>query len=287
MRVYAKTIPFTKSQKTSEVIYGGCWHIGNPNSDKDAIGIFMDRAKRKPWWHVGDIVEAIGPGDKRFHHSEHKDTMLNSIAEAGDTINKARGTCWGTICGNHEWGASGAIGDVAEDIATRGRVPYLGACCYFDVRCPDGRALIFTAHGNGSMGFNSGVPERDAFNRRNKLRGRLRGFGGETGVPLAKCVAHYHRTIIAPPTDVVAATVRAGEFKRRPEEHDADWVMACPSLFKNYDDGPVSYAEMALYPPTDLGWLGIAFERSGKIACVREYDQDGALVREVERKLIR
>jgi len=281
-------LKFSKGKATSEIIYGACWHIGNPNADIDAVGVFIESARRQPWWHAGDVIEAIGPGDKRFQHSEHKDTMLNQIAIAGDTLAVASRTCLGLITGNHEWGASGRLGDIAEDIANRAKVPNLGACCFFDIVCPKGKAIIFAAHGKGSMGFNSGFPERDDVNRRMKLRRILDGFSCDaSATSSAKCVAHYHRTIIDPARYKYAATVEGGKFKRRAVELRESWVMACPSLFGNYGDGPTSYAEIALYPPTDLGWLGISFERSGRIACVREYTPNGNISQEIEEDVMR
>ena len=286
MQILQRKLEFGK-KKTAEVIYGACWHIGNPSTDNGGIKKFMERAKKQYWWLAGDIIEAITTTDKRFNHKEHTVSIETCKQQASSIIYPARNSCWGTICGNHEWGAS-REGDVAETIALNAHVPYLGACAYISVKCPNGKALIFTGHGKGSMGFNSGVPERDDVNRRLRLRRLLDGFKGEKDVSFAKCVAHYHRTIIDPARAMYGSTVESSEFKRRAITLREDWVMACPSLFRNYDDeSPVSYAEMALYPPTDLGWLGIVFNRNGTIACVREYSPKGNITQEIVEDVIR
>lgn len=287
MQVRKQTLKFGRN-KTAEVIYGACWHIGNPSCDKQGIRKFLERAKKQYWWHAGDLVEAITSRDKRFNHEEHKVSIEKCKTEASGFMDHAKDTCWGLICGNHEWGAS-KDGDIAEKIAVDGHVPYLGACCYFDVHCPNGRGMIFTAHGKGSMGNNCGIPERDDLNRRLKLRRTLNGFYGDAECNgFIKAVAHFHRTIIDPARFKMSATVEKGVFKRRACELREEWVVACPSLFRNYDDdSPVSYAEMALYSPTDLGWLGIVFNRDGSIACVREYSPKGNITQEVEEEVIR
>jgi len=44
---------------------------------------------------------------------------------------------------------------------------------------------------------------------------------------------------------------------------------------------------MALYEPTDLGWLGIVFNRDGSIACVREYNSEGIITQEKVEEVLR
>ena len=283
MQIIRKKLSFAKGQQTAEVLYGACWHIGNPCSSEGAIEKFIERAVKQSWWHAGDLVEGITPSDKRSQASEHSDTLLSTMSVASGHLASASKTCWGLICGNHEYGGSGDIGSVAEKIAVDAKVPYLGMVVYFSVQCPKGDSLIFAAHGAGSMGFNSGLPERDQINRELKLRRILKPFQADV-----KCVAHYHRTIISPRVTHYKGTVQQGQFKRRACVENNEWCMACPSLFGNYGaESMGSYAEMKLYPPTDIGWLGIVFNRDGSVACIREYSSDGVIAQEVEERLVR
>jgi hypothetical protein len=286
MQVMKRKLKFKKGEATAEVMIGGCWHLGSGATDMEGVANFMEMTKRKAWWHTGDLVEAITPGDKRFQHGEHKQVLLDSIRNAKAILTEGRNSCWGTLMGNHEWAASGQIGDIAEDIALGAKVPYLGALSFFDIECPKGSSIAFTAHGKGSIGYNGPIPERNDVNRRIKLRQILDPFGGDD--VFLKVVAHYHRTIMDSATMVYKGTVEDGEFKRRAVDHHHDWVAACPSLYKNFgDDGRVGYAEVALYPPTDLGWLGVLYNREAKPVCLREYSPKGNITREVEAKVLR
>lgn len=275
-------VPLEFSGKTATIMYGSCWHLGNPSVHLGGVRKFMEEAKVKPWWHVGDMVESILPGDKRFSVAEHKDATLPTVKKASNYIKSAKEKCLGLIIGNHEWKLTAMLGDVSEDIANRADVKYLGGVVVFRFVCPDGECLVFSAHGRGSMGFNSGFPERDALNREIKLRRILDRFPGDV-----KCVGHYHRTIVAPPIDVARGTIVGERMKRRATPHKAEWCIAAPSMFLNYDIGTsVSYAEIALMPPTDLGWMEIVIERDGLPVAVREKNENGTTVNERRRECV-
>lgn len=284
MQVLKKKLAFGKKKKIAEIIYGACWHLGNPSCSEEGVARFMEDAKKKAgWWHAGDATESIPKDDSRNQAGEHTETVLATSATAADYLSKSRGNCWGFICGNHEYGGSRNIGSIAEDIARRAKIPYLGMTTYFDIQCPKGSSLVFAAHGSGSMGFNSGFPERDRLNRELKLRRILKPFNADL-----KCIAHYHKTILARRLLQYQGTVENGLFKRRACVEVEEWCAACPSLFMNYhEESNGSYAEMKLYPPTDIGWIGIVYNRDGTIACLREYSAKGNITQEVEEQVVR
>ena len=284
MIVKEHKLRFTKRQTHQTIQYGSCFHIGNPNVHNDGMQVFMDRAKTRPWWHVGDMIESILPGDPRFSITEHKDATLTNIQSAVELLAQANKTCLGLAMGNHEWKASGKLGDITEDMANRAKIPNLGVTAFIDMIAPDGQCRVFTAHGRGSVGFNSGFPDRDKVNCEIKLRRLLSPFEADL-----KCIGHFHRTIIAPEVDKAKGIVEDGEFKRRPRRVVPEWCVACPSLFCNYENGSTSasYAEIAMMPPTDLGWIEIDITRDGSVACIREIDETGETVDEVESSYVR
>jgi len=273
-------LPFEKGKKTAKTMYGSCWHIGNPAIHWEGIAKFLQRAKKMPWWHVGDLLESIMPGDKRFNVNEHKATLLDNIKLASKHMGKASSTCWGLLMGNHERKCSNLVGDISETVANNAKVPYLGSVAALHVHAPKGEATILTAHGSGSIRGNSGIPERDDTNMRIKLRRKLDIFNGV----LLKAVGHYHMTIVAPMTLRYRGRFTDERMKRGLEVADDSWCCACPSMFLNYthDSLTSSYAEAALYPPTDIGWIEVIWNSDATIACINSINEKGQIVESYE-----
>lgn len=275
---------FTKRRKTEEIIYGACWHLGNPNIHSEGIAKFIERAQKQIWFHDGDLVEGILPFDKRFDVGEHEDSLLSSRDDAEMIVRKASKTCAGLIRGNHDDKASRIVGDIVESVANSAGVDYLGYIAYLNFMCDDCsvcRCLV--GHGTGTMNYNSDVPERDEANRKQRLRRKYKRFEADV-----VAIAHYHRPIVSEPIDIMTGCVEDDELKLRPVTEQDKWIVACPSMFKNYGEGiSLSYAEAMHLPPQPLGWMGIVIDSNGNVPAIREYDQDGALVQEYEKKVIR
>jgi hypothetical protein len=284
MYINKVVLPFGKGRKTTRTAYSSCWHIGNPAIHWEGIAKFLQRAKKMPWWHVGDLLESIMPGDKRFNVNEHKATLLENIALGTNHVSKANKTCWGLIMGNHERKCSSLVGDISETIAHDSKVPYLGTVAALHVHAPKGESTILTAHGSGSVRRNSGIPERDDINMRINLRRKLDIFNG---VHL-KAVGHYHKTIVAPMTMRYRGRFTDSRMKRALEVADDSWCVAAPSMFLNYthDSLTSSYAEAALYPPTDIGWIEIVWNIDGSIACIDSVNEKGKIVESFEPVII-
>jgi len=282
MEMLEVSLDFGK-KPTTRLMYGTCSHIGNPNHDDKAQALFIERAKKMPWWHAGDLIESIPPVDKRFNVNEHKATVMETIDEAACVLRPAAKTCLGIIMGNHEWKLSALVGDVTAKIAKDVGTQNFGACAYVDFMCPKGSSRSLLHHGSGSMGHNSGNPERDEANREIKLRRKVNRFEFDVF-----CCGHYHRTIVAPPISKGMGKVIDGKFKRSASIHSREWVMACPSLFRNYESGPgASYAEIGLMPPTDIGWLELIMDRSGQLLAVEEIGGDGKCMSVTEPRYLR
>lgn len=283
MEIRKHKLSFAKKKATTRIGYASCAHIGNPSVHEEGLHNQINRFKKIPWWHVGDLIESILPFDKRFSIKEHQFTTLENMTRAQQLVARAKATCMGLITGNHEVGGSRQIGDITEQIAANAGVPYLGMTAYLMLQCPKGECSVFTAHGKGSMGFNSGIYERDAVNRQNRLRRLLAPFEATL-----KAVGHYHRTIIAPEVLKNQGMVIGGEFKIRPQQVIEEWCVAAPSMFKTYTDGTMgSYAELAMYPPSGLGWIEVDVTRDGSIAAIHEINEDGDIVDTVEAKVVR
>ena len=281
MQVLGHRLDFGKAKHVT-LMSASCWHYGNPSVHEEGINKFMAKAKKNPWIHHGDVIEGIIPGDRRCSQLEHKETILESMARAAGIMKRAAGTCMGLIIGNHEYAPSRVLGDVTEKIAMDAGIPYRGGVCYIDMLAEGGTCRGFFAHGTGSANFRTGELERKASNRQIKLRNILQPFSAPLGgdVVSSLCgMGHMHRSIVTPQVLEERLQVIDGKTSRRPVMMHPTWYYACPSMFRTYpeDAAFTNYAEMSIYPATDLGWIETVIERSGNIACVREVYETGQI----------
>jgi hypothetical protein len=239
------------------------------------------REQHIPWRMLGDLIEAIGPLDKRFCLDTHKDSIMAQIEEATELIAPAARCLQGIHLGNHENKLSNSIGNISLDVFNRLKHRGLSKYCAFDgyfafirMRCPEGDCRMFTGHGGRSISFRSDNPDRDKVNEEIKLRRLLSRFTADL-----KVIAHFHKVIVAGP-QMFTRNIEGDGFKikRRNTSNDKSISVACPSFYKTYDDGDMpSYGEIAMYDPTDLGWIEVVLDREGQARRVEWRNEDGAI----------
>ena len=266
-----KTIEMDTGVNT--IIAGACAHIGNRNMHEEGFAKFIERCKANRWLHLGDLLEAITPDDPRFHMDEHKQSILQQAKFAVDQISEASDTCMGLITGNHERKLSRKVGCITDHMAKLAEVPSLGDTAVMIFSFPDAQYTGFFAHGSGYLGANSNEPERNRTNLKIRLRNKLRPFHYDI-----RGIAHFHREVIAEPVYERRLTLVGIETKMRPVHVQDNWAFTCPSMFRNYTEHG-SYAEAALYGPTELGWIEFDVDSTG-IKCVRHVDEEGITKRE-------
>ena len=276
---------FTKRQTHRTIAATACWHVGNPNCKEENIERLMDKcnAEKMPWIHLGDIIEAIGPTDSRFHCETHEKSILAQTAEAATHVMRAKKYLIGMVLGNHEEKLDRTIGWTIKDILervyhdpTKAFERNLCGLAFIDFICPSGSCMGMFAHSKISMGIGRSTSEPEelvALKRENKLRNLLKCFDADL-----KIVAHGHRSVIAPPVVrpklSVEGTDRGPRSVMRRDVERPEWCAMCPSMFGNYEVSTSypSYAEMALYPPTDIGWLEVDLGRDGTVLEVRSVE---------------
>ena len=268
----------------STVVFASCWHYGNPSVSKEGIHNLLKRVKNTPWLHLGDIIEGIGRGDKRFSVQEHRESLLYAMSMAAEDIKKANKSCIGLIKGNHDQTPSKDIGDVVEHISNIASVPYLSATFLTRFKCPKGTQNGFFAHGSGSTNPKAGDPERKQITRQIWLRNQLSQFNaGLCGM------GHVHRFIVTPPCSEEKLDYGdVDNVKRIPIVTRPTWYFAAPSMFTTYSlhADTSNYAEMALYGATDIGWIEVVFERDGKIPCIKEVYHTGKVKQVWEPRIV-
>lgn len=269
---------------SDRLLVTGDWHIGNDNVEERGIENFLKRAKKHVWVHLGDILEAIMPADKRFSVAEHKTTMSECIRDAKAYLGESAATCAGLVVGNHELAATRLIGNFVEDLlCLRGsgasRVPYLGQVCFAEVwnkKRMSSTALL--THGSCSIGGRSGEPERIKANRQVKMRDVFRAFDAEICL-----MGHIHQFEVAPPAVEQKLTLQDGKVTLAQVRTRRGWYASCPSMFKVY--GPKSglnYAEPMLVRPSEIGWVEVVYDGQAQVSQVELYSSTGALVKTVE-----
>ena len=250
-----------------------CWHIGNPCSLVEKIRSHMLMLRRKgwPWMHLGDMIEAITPIDKRFCGETHRDTIFKQLQGAAELVRLARDTCIGLMIGNHEDKLCRVIGDPVRDICSRvwGEQDnpgsrWLGGLAMLRLQCPDGVCDVLATHSRLRFSNGTSDPDRDLVTAQIKLRRYLSGFEADL-----KLAAHTHRPLIAPPIERTVIT--AGENKR--VKATSAWCAVTPSMLETYNAGDSeaypAYSELEAYPHSPTGWIEADIDRRGAVRDVR------------------
>jgi hypothetical protein len=280
MRIRHRPLKFGKHEKTKDIVFTSCWHIGNPACrEKHIEELMIDCAKTKtPWIMLGDIIECIAPVDPRYHCETHGETVISQCEMAGGYMAQGIDTCWGLHIGNHEDKVSAKVGDLTRLTLMNGlrykskgnkqlvaltNDLHLGGACFTNVKCPNGELTIFTAHSRLSVSSaGTSDPDRDRLNRQIRLRRKLKAWRADL-----KVVGHGHTNLVSPPVARPVLSMREFETKQVDDNVCTEWCAMAASMFLNYhssEDYP-DYAEMALYPPTDIGYIRATGDRSGTV----------------------
>ena len=265
---------FTKRQKIATVGVTSCWHVGSPSCREKRIVSMLERWKenRTPWVNLGDTIDGIASPDKRYHCETAGLTITSQLERVAELSYIAKNTMIGTVIGNHDNSLSKYIGCCVRHMLhiiynhSNAEYRWLGAAAMVDFECPEGTCRGLFTHSNISMGGDTSDPDRDDVNKRIRLRRRLQHFDGDF-----KVVGHGHTCVIAPPVtfDVLSISKdRKEHMIKKPLR--PEWCGMCPSMFASYgnEDYP-SYAEMAMYPPQDIGYLEVDINRDGTVNCIR------------------
>jgi hypothetical protein len=279
MEIISKRLP-----ADCTIIDTGDWHIGALNCHLDGIQKLIATIEANPNTYVilkGDLIEAIAPNDKRFVHCS-QDVGFRTAHEQVDflvsLLEPIRDNILAMMLGNHEYKLINVF-DVAKHICQDLGIPYGGyACVIQNIGC----FKMFCTHGYGSITSNAKDQLQRLANKQSSLKLKLEKS------KMVDCVymsmGHIHHGIIAHPTigQEIMLTTTAKKIKQTYRQHtdqnanyippEARWYVATPSMLKLYSEPgmfAISYAEMAGYEPTELGWVEIDV-RDDEITDVRK-----------------
>jgi len=269
---------------TAKVLFSGDWHIGTDACHIKGVAKFIEAAKRTPWVGMADFMEAITPGDKRFTIDEHgKTSLMGQWALAQRCIASASKTCLGLVSGNHEAAVSKTIGSMSKLLAEQTGVTYLTQTAFL---CMSGGAkatTVYVAHGTLVCAGRSGDERRADLNKRIRLRDYLSAFEADL-----KVIGHGHQFICSPPMDkrrLVPGYEKDGSL-RRPVEVEKGWCVMTPALVRVYTEDCETWAQSRLFSPADLGWVEAVIDKSLGIVAVNHIDENGIVVKTVEREVL-
>ena len=287
MRHTTAKIPFKRGELTAETFWTGCWHIGSPSHHEEGLETFIEQRKadKRLWTGMGDMGEFKGPRSRHFSGDTHKETILSQVDCIEERIRRIGKTCIGLAEGNHETSASkqSGVGNISRKIAQDCNVMFLTRAFRVTFECPRGQSCGFFAHPSRNLG-NSSLPDPEQ--REIAAKRALRRFLSPFDANI-KGIFHWHRAVVCQP--IYEHRMQADDGTRRPSlVGDPQWCFSGQSLFKNYDESndESGYGEAALFRPTELGWIGVVFNRDASIAAINAYNERGTVSRTWEPKIV-
>ena len=251
---------------THDIILGGDQHMGNENSYDEGVELMYDYVLQKKNRFIvlmGDRIEAIAVGDKRYDAANKKDVPLQQAKNAIKQDKRIAKRCLGQLMGNHEkklW----YIGNLSRFMCEQNNIPYTTYTSVFDIHGKHGSMYkMFLWHGNGSMYSNAKDYQQRIDNYKNTLKNKLKYKAGDC---LLMGMAHTHKLLSVEPIQQLYLTYETGMPKQHYLKHDPTskgfmhfdtrWYVNTGSFLKLYGNGDEpSYAEEKGYDPIELGFI--------------------------------
>lgn len=250
-------------------------HIGNAATSfkkiKEAVEIIR-KDKYAHWGHMGDALESIHLGDKRFDPDIHrgKDALLNFQINKWVELHKPiLKRCDFILDGNHEekdiWSFNPAQQMSKEG---GGHIAWGGRTIVVELN----GIKLFCTHGDRTVNSRAG----DAFQRETNdciaIKRLLRDLRSDCHV---MAMGHIHKLRIHPPVkkiNLLTEKVASGEDLDESYacdyqtsdgsfHEDARWFCSTGSFMKGYIYGATTYVEKKMYPPTELGFIKISIKK--------------------------
>lgn len=260
------------------IIDTGDWHIGASSCHFAGIKKCIERVKQTNTFVIlkGDLIEAIGPADKRFlfeSHDPNLPTVQKQILYLVDLLTPIKGKTLCALTGNHEWSKSTKnIYSPIDDLCRRLGIPYGTSLATIQATDKSGklRFKLFVEHGSGNPPVSNA---KDAVQRMANQLAALKQKFVRRGIDdcIYMSMGHIHRGLIVNPTlenELSIGTSLNGKITQSYRVHlkqntdyippDARWYASSPAFLKLYSDpdcGESSYGEIRGYAPSELGWL--------------------------------
>lgn len=253
-----------------------CLHLGPSCCYKRGIREVVEKVKNDKKGYIfftGDATDAILPNDKRYAHSsmDREEWLMSPQQQADKVIElfepvKKKILLW--MLGNHEYKMINTF-DICDYICKGLDVTWGGVMSKF-IALYENRVMhkFLFAHGHGSLRSAAKDPIQKKANREASLKQKLMNTG-HTDCIYMGC-GHHHQSFVVEPTieeEVMLTDTRNKIIQERRYmsqqniKHispECRWYCCSPGFLRTYPKPgthTISYSEIALYPPTHLGWL--------------------------------
>jgi hypothetical protein len=265
------------------------YHYGALNCHREGIRQIVAEvaAKRNRFLiNKGDSIDAVLPNDKRYASCamDYQDMLLTPEQQADAIVQdflpiRRRILAWGL--GNHEYKLINSH-DYGRYIARQLQVPYGGVAFKFIAKGGgEVKYKLFCAHGRGKVPAGAKDPIQREANRKAWLKRSLESLAGDCAY---MSIGHGHYLITVNPTtqDQLYMNDDGSELHQHYHtvaEQNAEyippesrWYTMSGSFLKLFSppgSGAISYGEMALYPPTEMGCVKLVV-RDHRITAVEK-----------------
>lgn len=267
------------------------YHYGALNCSRDSIKEMVNKVKtRKNYFLVnkGDSIDAILPNDKRYAScsmdvaerlltpQQQADAVVQDFMPIRDKI-----VAWGF--GNHEYKLINTL-DYGRYIAAQLQVPYGAYAFKFTAVDKKDNLMhkMFFTHGYGNINSAAKDDIQRLANRKASLKHKMckSGFGD----CIYMSCGHTHQLLVVDPTvqDKLFLTDDGDQIKQHYHvlsdqaasyiPPDSRWYGCSGSFLKLYSDPgtyAITYAEVAGYEPSEIGWLEVHVQ-DGQVVAVEK-----------------
>jgi hypothetical protein len=259
----------------------GDWHLGPLTCHFDGVCDLIEKiAQDKAGFVVlkGDLGDAVTPGDKRYAHAsmDFKRLLLTPMEQAEklvEILRPIKDKILTSVIGNHEYTHINTV-DMTKYICNSLGVHYGAAACKVHA-VVNGKLAhkYYITHGRGCLPSGAKDPIQREANVKAALKRKLENTGHADCIYMS--CGHFHRLIEVAPT-INKEIVLVDDGKELQQVHryhgnqaadyippEARWYGCSGSFLRLYPppgSGAISYGEMAMYGPTELGWLEAAIE---------------------------
>ena len=259
----------------------GDWHLGPLTCHFDGVCSVIERVAADPKAYVvlkGDLADAIAPGDKRYAHTsmdfsrllltpqDQSDKLIEIIRPIKDRVLTS-------VIGNHEYIHINAFNSTKHICDALG-IHYGAAASKVRVMVNGKLAhKLYVTHGRGMLPSGAKDPIQREANVKAALKRKLESTGHSDCIYMS--CGHFHRLIRVNPTInketmLTDDGVELHQMKRYHGDQTDSYIppearfYGCSGsflrLYSPPGSGAISYGEMAMYGPCELGWLEATIE---------------------------
>jgi len=261
-----------------DIVLHGDTHEGTKTAHTKAVDKVLRWVMAKPnryYVHMGDEIEAIVTDDKRFDSDCNEEPkplrQMHSVRRRYEA-SKDRCLCW--LNGNHS-NKLARFGNLTEELCSQLEVPYGTWTCKLQLVDPDGNKMmkLFLTHGfRGTISSNA----KDELQRQANMKARLKLLlERKASDCILMACGHTHKLMVVPPsqklllrddgTQMIQEYLGQGDGTADYIEQDRRWYCNTGSFMRLYELGVDSYAEIAGYNPTEMGYC-VAKIRNGVLS---------------------